>query len=66
MLTVLLDPAIEVFGNLSDNKQTTHAKTHAMTPDKMDRSSRMSEGNIQPYPLTEEEATPQVPTSDEA
>ncbi|MDA4131297.1 MAG: hypothetical protein OK457_11050 [Thaumarchaeota archaeon] len=45
--------------------QTTWAKTHAMTPDKMDRLSRKTEGNILPYPLTEEEATPQVPTSDE-
>jgi hypothetical protein len=48
-----------------DNKQTTWAKTHAMTPDKMDRLSRNTEGNILPYPLTEEEATPQVPTSNE-
>jgi hypothetical protein len=49
----------------TDNKQTTWAKTHALTPDKMDRLPRMTGGNILPYPLTEEEATPQVPTSDE-
>ncbi len=49
----------------TDNKQTTQAKTHAMTPDKMDRLSRKIEENNKPYPLSEEEATPQVPTSDE-
>jgi hypothetical protein len=41
------------------------AKTHAITPDKMDRSSRKTEGNNLPYPLTEEEATPHVPISNE-
>ncbi len=48
------------------------SKTHAMTPDKIDRSSRSNgEGkeitirNISPYPLTEEEATPEVPRSEE-
>ena len=63
-----LDELIKVLPRLRatiDDKQTTWAKTHAMTPDKMDRLSRNTEGNILPYPLTEEEATPQVPTSDE-
>ena len=47
------------------------SKTFAMTPDKMDRSSRrtyeeqMEEGKNCPYPLTEEEATPEVPRSEE-
>jgi len=49
----------------TDNKQITQTKTHAMTPDKMDRLSRKVEENNKPYPLSEEEATPQVPTSDE-
>ena len=46
-------------------------KTHAMTPDKMDRSrrettseSRQSGGKTKLYPLTEEEATPTVPDSE--
>jgi hypothetical protein len=63
-----LEGFIEVLPRLketTDNKQTAWAKTHAMTPDKMDRLSRKTEGSIPPYPLTEEEATPQVPTSDE-
>jgi hypothetical protein len=47
------------------NNQTVWAKTHAMTPDKMDRLSRNVDENNKPYPLTEEEATPQVPSSDE-
>jgi hypothetical protein len=41
-------------------------KTNAMTPDKMDRTSRgRNVGNIEmPYPLTEEEATPTIPESE--
>ena len=46
-------------------------RTNAMTPDKMDRSTRVSivesgylKGNQMPYPLTEEEATPSVPESE--
>jgi hypothetical protein len=49
----------------TDNKQITQSKTHAITPDKMDRLSRKIEENNKPYPLSEEEATPQVPISDE-
>jgi hypothetical protein len=43
-------------------------RTHAITPDKMDRASRIAfvaEGEYQkPYPLTEEEATPSVANSE--
>ena len=47
------------------------SKTYAMTPDKMDRLSgrteeaQKEEGMDGPYPLTEEEATPEVPRSEE-
>ncbi len=42
-------------------------KTNAITPDKMDRSMRGEEAGKKemPYPLTEEEATPSVPESEE-
>ena len=46
-------------------EKNLQAKTHAITPDKMDRLSRKTKGNNLPYPLTEEEATPHVPTSNE-
>ena len=48
-----------------DLKENLQAKTLAITPDKMDRLSRKMEGNNLPYPLTEEEATPYVPISNE-
>ena len=46
-------------------EKNLQAKTHAITPDKMDRLSRKTQGNNLPYPLTEEEATPHVPISNE-
>jgi hypothetical protein len=44
--------------------------TRAPTPDKLDRSSRdkankTGDGEVKPYPLTEEEATPNTPHSEE-
>jgi hypothetical protein len=41
-------------------------KTHALTPDKMDRTARgRNLENIEmPYPLAEEEATPTIPESE--
>jgi len=44
--------------------------TKAVTPDKLDRSLRDEEirtgdGHVKPYPLTEEEATPNTPRSEE-
>jgi hypothetical protein len=40
-------------------------KTHAMTPDKMDRTGKVKgENEKTPYPLTEEEATPTTPESE--
>jgi hypothetical protein len=45
--------------------------TKAPTPDKLDRSPRdkknkTPEGEIKPYPLTEEEATPNTPRSEQS
>ena len=41
--------------------------THAITPDKMDRTARGRKvaNDEMPYPLTEEEATPTIPESEE-
>ena len=52
-------------------KITLHAlkieeRTHALTPDKMDRTARgrSLESTEMPYPLAEEEATPTIPESE--
>ena len=58
-------------GNEKDKHHAGHARTHAMTPDKMDKSSRKTkkeqktEGKNKPYPLTEEEATPRYPETEQ-
>jgi hypothetical protein len=56
-----------------ENKDMTRKEelTKAPTPDKLDRSMRdqsnkTGDGDMKPYPLTEEEATPNTPKSDEA
>ncbi len=63
---LLLSPEgfVEEFPDLKEENQ--HARTHAITPDKMNRLSRKTEGYNLPYPLTEEEATPNVPNSNES
>lgn len=46
-----------------ENKDLTRKEepTKAPTPDKLDRSARLSEKDeVKPYPLTEEEATPKA------
>ena len=56
---------------VSKDSSTGMERTNAMTPDKMDRSTRVNtdvsgylDMNQMPYPLTEEEATPSVPESE--
>jgi hypothetical protein len=56
-----------------ENKDMTRKEepTKAVTPDKLDRSLRDEEmktgdGHLKPYPLTEEEATPNIPRSEES
>lgn len=56
--------------NIPQNKDHVRKEepTLSATPDKLDRSLRDSEnkadGEIKPYPLTEEEATPNTPRSE--
>ena len=61
------DPADNFILQLQVSNLAQKSKTYAMTADKMDRLSRKSEeeGMNCPYPLTEEEATPEVPRSEE-
>ena len=61
------DPTDNFILQLQVSNLAQKSKTYAMTADKMDRLSRRSEeeGMNCPYPLTEEEATPEVPRSEE-
>jgi hypothetical protein len=58
-------------GGKPENKDMTRKEepTGAPTPDKLDRSLRedgnKTDGEVKPYPLTEEEATPNTPKSEE-